>query len=438
MGLTAVQMQYTKLAYSKLAYINWYSSVISTENNHKIDWWHHFVVFICKNNGFWFQAQQFCVKCSWCGHYYELNTVALNEIGFFEHIIHRSTHTHTHTYTDIFLACVHGDISNIFAKMILIPNRWNKSKNSHRILSINVNENILPNVIKRWPEMLGLLFFHSNGAELIILCSQHIFTYKYHCANLFICGLLKGFSSVFYFGGWLCVLLTIFPIMANVIIFCIFFFAILISNIQSKNVGGERSVIQNTDTKMEIKRIPCPMLFASHSSQNHFINIYSQFVVLVCLCADWLYTYIFGSYCRCCHHHLIPSLSLLSSSLFGPLFVQRIDRHHTHKVNTSSRYKRHPKIENTQTLFDNIVYDIREKMWKESMRCSRRPNKSLRDQLNSSLNDVDVFDDDNRYLYVCCVLLSSFLCRPVCYCFLFLDNFTSCIIRSLCVLFHQK
>lgn len=214
-----------------------------------------------------------------------------------------------------------------------------------------------------------------------------------------------------------------------------FLFHHLISNIQSENVGDERSVIQSTDTKMEIKRIPCPMLFASHSSQNHFINIYFRFVVLVCLCADWLYTYIFGCYCRCCHHHLIPSSSLLSSSLFRPLFAQRFDRHHTHKVNTSSRYKRHPKIENTQTLFDNIVYDVIEKMWKESMRCSRRPNKSLRDQLNSSLNDVDVFDDDNRYLYVCCVLLSSFLCRPVCYCFLFvisllLASFGHCVFYS--------
>lgn len=206
MGLTAVQMQYTKLAY-----INWYSGVISTENNHEIDWWHHFVVFICKNNGFWFQAQQFCVKCSWCGHYYELNTVALNEIGFSEHIIHRSTHTHTHTYTDIFLACVHGDISNIFAKMILIPNCWNKSKNSHRILSINVKENILPNVIKRWPEMLGLLFFQSNGAELIILCSQHIQIslckplYLRTFKRVFVCFLFRrvimcAFDHISYYG----------------------------------------------------------------------------------------------------------------------------------------------------------------------------------------------------------------------------------------------
>lgn len=107
--------------------------------------------FSVKNNLFWFHAQQFGVKCSWCGRYYELDIIAFNEIGFFENINGQHVcrmHCHGHwtlcKYPLCTSSCLLRICSNNFGQILLWTWSERTRKKAHQILWINVNKHIFP------------------------------------------------------------------------------------------------------------------------------------------------------------------------------------------------------------------------------------------------------------------------------------------------------
>lgn len=97
------------------------------------------------------KTQQFGVKCSWCGRYYELHIIAFNEIGFFGNINSQHVcrmHCHGHwtlcKYPLCTSSCLLRICSNNFGRILLWTwLEWTEKK-AHQILWINVNKHIFP------------------------------------------------------------------------------------------------------------------------------------------------------------------------------------------------------------------------------------------------------------------------------------------------------
>lgn len=152
-------------------------------------------------------------------------------------------------------------------------------------------------------------------------------------------------------------------------------------------------------------------LFASHSSQNHFVNI---FVIPFFQCSLDSFS-VFGCYCRCRNYRCLWCCLSIVCSTYWPTaqseceHKRRSRKLKTHMLFAGNGYVRRMYVDVC------VCVCVGETMSGQCKECGAKGEsveKSLRDQLNSRLNDVDGFDDDNR-----CVHFYLHFCSVACYCF---------------------